>query len=326
MTQTKQQFLALHVVAISVHTICFIYSLAAIGDAPIKSILRTVRYNSVDSYYTLQKEIELNLPSVMLLHGVVALVTALFHAFLYLPMHYRFAQNIWTQGFFALRWVEYSITCTLMTLSSVMSSGTEDFNSAVTVIISGVALQLIGCTIEQLKEQWKVLVVIGLCVEFAVVWSLVWYTLTSTTLDRYQWIEVLSFLFYYSLFPLTSVIDAAYRKACFVKTDWTYNVLSITSKFALFWLQVGKLKRPPDRNTELQVYGLGVTLPFIVLLCGVYLTPSCGKIDGKADKQPPAKTDKWIWQILYAFATVSIVKRRNGVTPREKKRASGARR
>lgn len=325
----KQQFLTLHVVAITVHTICFIYSLTAVGDLSIKTTLRTVNYKSIDSYYDVQRELEVNLPSVMLLHGIVALVTALFHAILYLPIHYRFSQTIWAQGFFALRWLEYSITCTLMTLSSVMSSGTEDLNFAVTVIISGVALQLIGCTIEQLKEQWKVLVVIGVCMESAVAWSLVWYTLTSATLYRYQWIETLSFLFYYSLFPLTSIVDAAYRKGCFVKTDWTYNVLSITSKFALFWLQVGKLKHPAAQTwrTELQVYGLGTALPFIVLLCGVYLTPSCGKIRSKVDEKPPPKTDTWFWQILYAFATVSIVKRRIGVTLQEKKkRAPGARR
>ena len=63
----------------------------------------------------------------------------------------------------------------------------------ITIIASGIALQLVGCTIEQLKEQWKVLVVIGILIELGVAWSLVWYTVTSSGMTRYQWIEVVSF-------------------------------------------------------------------------------------------------------------------------------------
>lgn len=313
-----RQFVSLHVLAVIAHAACFIYSFSSPTgyDTEIDAYLATVSFqNTQNTYYDVQNVSKIQLPSVVLLHGIVALVTVLFHALFYLPIHSKFATTVWSQGFFALRWVEYSITCTLMTLSSVMSSGTYDFNFVITIIASGIALQLVGCTIEQLKEQWKVLVVIGTLIELSVAWSLVWYTVTSPGMTRYQWIEVVSFLFYYGLFPLNCILDATYRKACFVKTDWTYNVLSITSKFALFWLQVGEVERVQLRGAwpEIQIYGLGMVVPFIGLVLGIYLTPSACNI-----KNTATAVHGRYWKILSHIATFQLVK--GGATGSPKKR------
>ena len=304
-----RQFLGLHLLAIAAHTLCFVYSFASPTGytTHIPTELVTVKFtDTINTYYDIQEARIINLPSVVFFHGIVALVTVLFHSILYLPIHYKFANIVWNQRFFAIRWVEYSITCTLMTLSSVMSSGMFDFNFVITIIVSGMALQLIGCTIEQLKQQWKILVIIGSGIEFGIAWSLIWYTVTSVDMSHYQWIETISFLFYYGLFPLNCIVDATYRKNCFLKTDWTYNVLSITSKFALFWLQVGEVERKTLGGfwPEIQVYGLGMVLPFLVLMLGIYWTPSECSGDANATKTEKQST---FWKIMSDIATIQIV-------------------
>tara|TARA_B100000482_G_scaffold135686_1_gene99217 strand:+ start:1287 stop:1913 length:627 start_codon:yes stop_codon:yes gene_type:complete len=166
-----------------------------------------------------------------------------------------------------------------MSLSSVISAGTQDFNMVVTIIYCGVSLQLIGATIEQSKLNWKILLLIGVLVESGIGWSIVWYTLTSPAISELQWIEAVSYAFYYSLFPLNCVLDAVYRKDCFIRTDWIYNVLSLSSKFSLFWLQVGEVEKNLNDNiwSHIEVYLLGMFLPFCALLTGLYFAPKCTK-------------------------------------------------
>ena len=190
-----------------------------------------------------------------------------------------------------------------MTLSSVMTSGTSDFNFVLTTIFSGLSLQLIGCTIEQSKHQWKVLLSIGVLIELSISWSLFWYTVSSRNISQYQWIETISFLFYYGFFPLNCILDATYRKNSFIATDWMYNVLSLSSKFALFWLQVGEVERAKIGGLwpDIQIYTLGIISPFIVLCFGIYYIPK--KSVSKAEMLPT----NLVWKLLYFIATLQIL-------------------
>lgn len=299
----KSRFLVLHGAAITLHLICAIYAFASPslleGSIPLK--LETKAYTNLSiayPYYRDSNVIVVSFPSVVVVHGLVALVTVLFHAFAYLPIHYRFSELIWDQGFLSVRWLEYAITCTLMTMSSVFAAGTSDFNFAATLAFGGIALQMIGCAIEQLKSQWLPLFVLGIWIELSLGWSIVWYTISSPAITSLQWIEVLSYVAYYSLFPLNCVVDAVCRKKRFIETDWIYNLLSLSSKLALFWLQVGKL----DKNVgarhwpTLQIYGLGVVLPFAILLAGLCFIPK-RRIDESAE--PDALPTARVWIMYY---------------------------
>ena len=303
----RRQFLFLHLIAIATHTACFVYSIVSESgyDTPITTVLKRVSFaKSTDStYYDVREAYTINLPSVVFIHGLVALITTLFHSLLYLPIHYKFSHLIWHQKYFTLRWVEYGLTCTLMTISSVLSSGTNDFNFLLTALFLGVALQLVGATVEQIKYQWKLLIVIGIFIDLGLSWSLVWYTLTSPNISNYQIIETLSFVFYYALFPLNCIADAVYRKNCFVRTDWTYNVLSLTSKFALFWLQVGEVERDTFGGIwpEVQIYGFGIALPCIVLIIGVWLSPPCVKL-----QESTGPINGTYWKTMRKIATFRL--------------------
>ena len=98
------------------------------------------------------------------MHGFVAFVTIFSILLLFADTLQTFDYGMEARVL-TLRWVEYAITCTLMTASSVLSSGTNDFNFLITILASGVALQMIGCAIEQCKNQWKLLLIIGAAVK-----------------------------------------------------------------------------------------------------------------------------------------------------------------
>lgn len=279
---TKNQFLILHGIAVVLHFSCFLYSiLAASGyETPNKVKVDTMLYNNLSismPYFEKDDTFEFNFPSVTFIHGIVAIITVLFHCIIYIPIHYWYADIVWKQGYLQARWVEYGITCTLMTVSSVVSSGMKDFITLISIFIGGFALQLVGCVIEQTKYNWKVLLAIGVLIESSLGWHVVWYSISSSGITESQWIETIAYVFYYSLFPLNCILDASYRKGSFQITDWYYNLLSLTSKLALFWLQVGEVEQNIYNSawSYVQIYVLGIVLPLIILAIGIYLRPAC---------------------------------------------------
>ena len=227
-----------------------------------------------DPYFRELSEKEGSFPSVVFLHGFVALITILFHMFLYFPIHYKLSASVWKQGFFTIRWIEYAITCTLMSISSLVSSGTNDLITILSFVFSGVALQIIGALIEQLKDQWKILLFVGVLIETNISFSLIFYSLVSSSTEL-QIIELIAYIVFYSLFPLNCVLNAGFDIP-FQQTDWYYNVLSLSSKFGLFWIQVGEVHRNLYTNSLwsfIQIYVLGVFFPVIFLIFGYLLRP-----------------------------------------------------
>lgn len=290
-----RQFFRLHMLAILAHLVCAVYAFMTQSSYDTLLTAEVHRVSFEDSYYfTKGDTMSFTFPSVGLLHGIVAIITLCFHIFIYIPVHYSHAQKVWLQGFFAPRWIEYSLTCTLMTLASVQSSGNLDLNLLITIAFASVALQLIGLCIEQLKDQWRILLFIGLVIEFAISWPLIWYNFTTSGITVSQFVELSAYSVFYGLFPLNCVMDAVYRKDCFVRTDWFYNVLSLTSKFALFWLQVGDVERTLYGGIwpELQIYVLGLILPFMLLAIGIFTRPSCTL---NLDQQPNTTFKSWYW-------------------------------
>lgn len=271
----RHRFLRLHAFALFLHAVCAVYAFTSsvATETPIPVHLDLVSYGAPTTYYDVEERLSFALPSVITLHGIVAVVTFLFHALLYVPAHYLFADRIWKQGFFPLRWVEYSVTCTLMSIASISSAGNSDFTTIMGVLVLGPVLQSLGCFIEQEKKA-RFLFLVGFFVNVAISMSSIWYILSAATASYLQILEFLAYGFYYGLFPLNAYADT-FRQDAFVRTDWYYNVLSLSSKFALFWLQVGEVEKKsiPGYWPDMQIYGLGIALPFVILAAGVFYAP-----------------------------------------------------
>ena len=286
-THMRRRFLRLHAIALLLHAVCAIYAFASseASESHIPAYLDRVSYeaSTTSVYYDVEDRVSFQLPSVITLHGIVAVVTFLFHAVLYVPAHYLFARRIWNQGFFPLRWVEYSVTCTLMSIASVSSAGNADFTSVMAVAVLGPVLQSLGCFIEQDKNA-RFLFLSGFFLNVGISVSSIWYVFSAAAASYLQIIEFLAYGFYYGLFPLNAYVDTT-RKSGFIRTDWYYNVLSLSSKFALFWLQVGEVEKKTAGGfwPDVQIYALGIALPLIFLAIGWSLAPSYPV----ADPDPP---------------------------------------
>lgn len=291
-----RKVLALHATCIALHFACAAYAFSSplLETSRIPATLGIVDYatNSSALYYIPSGKVDIDMPSVIFLHGVVAIVTLLFHAVLYVPAHIWLRRRIWRQGFFGLRWIEYSVTCTIMSISSIMSAGNDSFTSVLSSILLGICLQTIGCVIEQRKEFVYVLFFIGSVLNLANSASSVWYLASAPSLDTSQALEFFAYAFFYSLFPLNSFLDATRRENAFVVTDWYYNVFSVSSKVALFWLQVSEVERRGGSTwwVEFQAFGLGIGVPAILLAAGWWFAPTDAEIasstEGSGDKGP----------------------------------------
>ena len=276
-------FRALHIFAIVAHSSCAIYAFSrpAAYSTSFEVGLRRVDYTGLEGepYYLDSSKVSFQFPSSIVLHGIVAVVTALFHLLVYLPIHEYHGDVVWRQNhFLSIRWIEYSITCTLMTISSLLSSGTVDFNLVVLVVFAGMALQFMGCCVEQFKhiDIYAGFLVVGVMIDFGISWAILWGYLSASSIGSH-WLEAIVYVFYYSLFGINCLTDAVFRRGCFIQTDWYYNVLSVTSKVSLFWLQVGEVERNVDGGIwpELQIFLLGTAMPLVFLIAGLSLRPVC---------------------------------------------------
>ena len=282
-----RRFFVLHAIAVCLHLTCAVYAFASpIGPAtPFDIVVRVFDFSDRTEdapYFSSVTEVPLKAPSIILIHGVVAVITLIFHLLLYIPMHYGVARTVWVERrAFAPRWIEYGMTCTLMTLASALSAGAQDLNLLLCIAFAGVSLQLIGCFIEQLKGlgRWVSLSLFttGVVLDTGISWVVIWSNLSSPSPSIDLMVETAAFLFYYSLFALNNLRDALRPNACFVRTDWYYNALSLTSKLALFWLQVGDVERVfyDGPWVWIQIYGLGIALPMLLLVACACWTPPC---------------------------------------------------
>lgn len=293
----RSRFVAAHCVAVLLHVGCALYAFSTphAYTTQIPCYLERVRYGGGEGgvyYYEKEEVLSTPLPSVILLHGVVALVTTAFHLFVYIPAHAYHSQLIWSQGYFPVRWLEYSITCTLMTMSTFASAGTDDLTVVWAAIFYGVALQCMGCAIEQRKETIHFFLFVGGGIQLGMTISTLWYIVSSPRVTAPHVLEYVSYVFYYACFPVNSYLDAVRREGNFVRTDWLYIVLSLSSKVGLFWLQVGEVERSVSYSStpwwpDVQIFGLGIVLPLLILVVGVSLAPPAPPVPSSSSDPPP---------------------------------------
>ena len=292
----RSRFVAAHCVAVLLHVGCALYAFSTphAYTTQIPCYLERVRYGGGEEggghYYEKEEVLSTPLPSVIVLHGVVALVTTAFHLVVYIPAHAYHSDLIWSQGYFPIRWLEYSITCTLMTMSTFASAGTDDLTVVWAAIFYGVALQCMGCAIEQRKETVYFFLFVGGGIQLGMSISTLWYIVSSPRVTAPHVLEYVSYVFYYACFPANSYLDAVRRRGNFVRTDWLYIVLSLSSKVGLFWLQVGEVERSVSSSTpswpDVQIFGLGIVLPLLLLVVGVSLSPPSSSSLSSSDQLP----------------------------------------
>lgn len=233
------------------------------------------------------KKTHVGVLSPILIHALVSILTGFSH----LISHYYYKEyGVCTSRPNHIRWTEYSITATLMTLSAYVSLGEGNILFLVSIMLMGVLLQSCGWLIEkycQLQEAdgssqkggrkwlvWYWFFLIGLIVELAIVVPLI--VLTAKMENKKDGINesLIIYTIYYSLFAVNCFYDAHVMTQvtnsefvdstktdektnkkyvldrAFMLSDERYAVLSFTSKIALFWITIGMVMRQSSTSDE----------------------------------------------------------------------------
>lgn len=180
----------------------------------------------------------------------VEFITFFFHL-LYILLLNSSAFRLFTQkyigggGLNPWRWIEYSITASLMSSFGALNIGIDSFPYFVTLLSSGVALQLCGYIIETLD--CKVPKDVNL---FHIIWMQgTFLNLTNVGILLYQLFgsSTHTTVFYYNILPFTILFQTFgfVARCSFFKwrnfkddafTEESYVILSLTTKVAVFWL------------------------------------------------------------------------------------------
>lgn len=144
--------------------------------------------------------------SPILIHVIVSILTGASHM---LSFHFYKEYGLCQTRPNKIRWAEYAVTATLMTLSAYISLGEGNILFLVTTIIMGIVLQFCGYAIEDsVRGNWRYIFLIAVLIEFAIVIPL--FVLTGEVENRKAGlVEALVFYaIYYSLFAINSLWDA----------------------------------------------------------------------------------------------------------------------
>ena len=144
------------------------------------------------------------------IHALVSCLTALSHFASF--MVYKYGLRVFRPN--PIRWIEYAITATLMTISGFIGIGNGDLFFLLSISLLGVILQYCGYKIEETacRNQWWPYFSLGVVIEIAIALPLIYGTAAASRETGSLGLTVIlvCYMFYYSLFAVNSFFDAYY--------------------------------------------------------------------------------------------------------------------
>ena len=155
-----------------------------------------------------------------------------------------------------LRWAEYAVTATLMTLTNLVATGGNDVATFVVATGSSVALQACGFVSElawrprgapdlRMDATNVVVNVQGFILLFTVIGIVMAQVANNENTDRIWVHQTGVYSVYFASFGINSALRAFSIGpwSDFLWTETVYMVLSVTSKTTLFWLSTGATRQ-----------------------------------------------------------------------------------
>jgi hypothetical protein len=174
-----------------------------------------------------------------------------------------------------LRWLEYAISATLLTLSAAVASGVTDADAFAFAVALSVGLQACGLALDLLPREHPpaglrpLLLCVGFLNVAALFWQIARHAFTNSSphgAPESAKKVSLAFGVYYFSFGVVATLRAygvgLWRSAAF--TEYTYAVLSLSSKTAVFWLSFAGIKlmlnflRPAEADHGLDWFAVQV--------------------------------------------------------------------
>jgi len=186
---------------------------------------------------------------VVVVAPVFLLISAFFHFIISSPFYVRrYEQNI-SRGYNPMRWIEYSISSSLMLVVLLMMGGLNELNSVVFVFTLNFLMNMWGLEMErynQLTEKTKWFpynmgVIAGLVPW--IIGGLYFWASTNNIADSIPWYAQVGFLvtfLFFNSFAINMVLQylkvGPWKK--YVYGEKTYIWLSLIAKSALAWILV----------------------------------------------------------------------------------------
>tara|TARA_B110000211_G_C14089743_1_gene558339 strand:+ start:5507 stop:6310 length:804 start_codon:yes stop_codon:yes gene_type:complete len=208
---------------------------------------------------------------IALLIAAFTLITALFHVLcVYANIRDILYMNKLREGTQPFRWIEYSITYTIMTLCIFQLNQITNINAIVLLIISSVAQMIMGFAIEEINRQRRqhhhsvdpsytffqriiyhpqmivALLELVACLIMIGHFALIWYNFVSTfqplldspasgmwdELYGYVWLLNIVIFSLYTLFPIIHIV-VYFKHEWYTYGEFGYVILSFASKMSL---------------------------------------------------------------------------------------------
>lgn len=222
------------------------------GDVPIHRVSAKRADESTRMFYEAETEEIGVLPNVALLLAI-CIVTSLAHVFYSMWGRY---DGMTMAGTNPMRYAEYGVSATLMTLVIASFSGVRDVTGLLLLAVMTVVLMGLGAVVEKTAskggtQSWPVLG--GAWLLFAGVWAAIIYSFISTVSDSEEapdWLPAIVF-FEMGIFALFGLLSLAYVYKWnvfgnFATVEKGFLVLSFTAKAFLVLLLTSALATRPD--------------------------------------------------------------------------------
>ncbi|NBN99628.1 MAG: hypothetical protein EBV19_10390 [Flavobacteriia bacterium] len=244
-------------------SLCILHSALAVGFAlyfhmindkykndPVRGIELSIRSHSADiadnfiPHWESKETISVSITTVQILLVSFFAVTAVFHALYFLTNDGLYSKMIQSRNNY-LRWVEYSISSTIMLYIIALISGVKDSNVYILITATNIAMIMQGQLIEEAvanNRDWVTPMIAGFLLLFAE-FAVIIHDFESRIQEvenipngpkMPQWIKymiIVLFLFY-SSFGFVSLYGA-YNKTPYETVEKIYLLLSLVSKATL---------------------------------------------------------------------------------------------
>lgn len=160
-----------------------------------------------------------------------------------------------------VRWIEYAISSTIMTLLVLIVTGVKDFDAVVLAVVANIGMIMTGQIVEAAKEKSVKIValVIGfllLAVIFAIIFRNFFYNLSQAKkfdykVPFYVYAIVFQLFFFYLLFGIVAVLNYLHP-GNYMKYEKYYIWLSFLSKLGLgVFIAFGLTRPKAEKNKNL---------------------------------------------------------------------------
>ena len=308
----------LHAAAAVVHLSCFGYGLNLVygqnfDSAPpaTKVVRRHYSYadrgSSGSKYYyeSPPKEYESDFLSPLAMHTYVAIVTAVSHTVqaVRIGWNTEYLAKIDSGRSNWMRWAEYAVTATAITLANAAATGIMSFPLMSCMVTAGVVQQMVGYLLEKLRDrphEHFVLFIMGSLLQTGITVFLIQRILPPSSTGTLQQSGTVVYGIFYALFGILAYLDVVRPSRTFLRgrksadsknaynpmvpqktasrwplqykvVDALYIVLSLTSKQALFWITaadgLGWIEPKPVLSHNIAAWVLGIAVPVTALIC-----------------------------------------------------------